>query len=357
MSYEAEQQPNEHIPPEAEQTGVKDDIAALYPGGQVFVDGEWRSPARPPLTRAQLFMAGHWARAIGKNPNSMKVIRKVVDRHHPTYAIRAAIDTVLGGSLNRFDELLAATDSMEWPQSLLDGAPAWSPPAPQSQELRRPAQPVAHCTETLPSLILPSTWSEVCMWYQEKYPLEYRVAETAPPELAPSQDALLGDWGMYWVPELSQTQGRNISDQVLNLEGIPHIQDYVALEESLESQAYLCIMNDRDIRNGSEADPEALTSLTKTETVLLNLLLLHELRTGRPVGVERLRIHSGYTEAKTRRNLGTLIEKINGPNRHRTIVKARRDHYCISESATIVDYRDPLPKERVMKYPSAVSLD
>jgi len=292
------------------------------------------------IPRHRLWHNGSWALSKGLDPQKLKNLRAVIPKHRgPTYAILDALERESGGSIAGFAARLALRNDVTIAQSLLDGGKAW-PSKPRRHRQARPS--VIPFSETIASYMLPPTWDEVGVWYREQYPLRYRIASEAPAELVSPGDAPLEDWSQYWAPDLHEPRGPVINERVVNLAGIPHVDDNLELERALTGQPYLCIVDDWHIRNGASQPPEQNTILVKAERTLLNLIMLYELRTGRAVSYDKLSSRSGILRNKLDRHLQSLEEKINNKGTARTLVKVRKDHIGISDSALVVDCR-PYP--------------
>jgi hypothetical protein len=309
-------------------------------------------PVRPTLHRRVLF-AGFWAATSGLDPTDLNHLRKAAPRITRSDLTRHITDKY--GNLGKFGEhILQRLDtegSMNWPQSLLDGAEAW--PRPPKRHPLKGLLPVTTFNENNPLQALPR-WQDICDWYHNRFPLEYHVIETVGEEIVRDGDSPLSDWAEYWneqvlpydLPALDKPKSI-LGDKLITLEGIPEIDSPEELEACLRSpngahEAYACIDGLKTVRLLDREGQVASQELTGVERAIINLLFLSELRTGRAVSIGRLAKRSGQTEKKIITRLTSLTNKLNQPDRPRIILSLKYGHFRISPDAIIVDCRAAL---------------
>jgi len=199
----------------------------------------------------------------------------------------------------------------------------------------------------------PATWADVSDWYRESYPLRERVydaidtdsrtAVSADTETIPDTGPL-AFWGQYWAPDLAGPRGKELGQSLVRIR-LPHVSPQRAAELEQEfrpDRPFLSIIADDFVRIGiPEADAVRLGGW---DMRILNLMMIAELRGGRPVGREKLIIQTGLESARFDRFMEGLMQKLNRPKAVATIIRASRGenpHYRINPNALVLDARPP----------------
>ncbi|HEX7963396.1 MAG TPA: hypothetical protein VF466_02295 [Candidatus Saccharimonadales bacterium] len=210
----------------------------------------------------------------------------------------------------------------------------------------------------------PRTWADVAQWYEDTHHLRQVVHESldeqgraalmglaarAMPEGVP-----LSVWSQYFEPNIARPHGPELTAAFVRIK-VPRVT--LARAAALEAEfrpdrPFLCFIGDRQARTGNP-DVDAV-ALGGWDIGLLNLLMIGELRTGRPVGRERLLVHTGLTPERLDRFLSNLVIKLRGPATPGirpaaadTIIRVsggkkdgpKNPHYRINPRALVLDAR------------------
>lgn len=193
----------------------------------------------------------------------------------------------------------------------------------------------------IPDTMLPPDWGEIRDWYHEQYRLSYQI-EPHELGLAEAPTGRRRSGTQYTAPDLIEPVGRPLLQGLVQLDGIPKIEDIMGLERHplLNGYPYLCIVDDRYIRTLKQDEP--IIELRGHEVALLNILMIRQLGTGRGVSEDQLQMRTGISKNALASRIHDLFIKLSTKGRPRTMTSTGRRHWGLSDNAIIVDARLPV---------------